>query len=94
MQQGAHGKGRGDAAGRSHNGRNSERTDQPLRLNSQTRQLGAWTETEHAWQQASQRLQAVIDFAHEAKKNILKPRSASVLGWILAVGKMVPSSLN
>ncbi|HEY4036520.1 MAG TPA: exonuclease domain-containing protein [Ktedonobacteraceae bacterium] len=71
VQQGAHGKGRGDAAGRSHNGRNSERTDQPLRLNSQTRQLGAWTETEYAWQQASQRLQAVIDFAHEAKKTIL-----------------------
>src|SRR5260370_35929794 len=71
VQQGSSGKGRGDAAGRSHNGRNSERTDQPLRLNSQTRQLGAWTETEHAWQQASQRLQAVIDFAHEAEKIIL-----------------------
>ncbi|HWS85175.1 MAG TPA: helicase C-terminal domain-containing protein, partial [Ktedonobacteraceae bacterium] len=71
VQQGSSGKGRGDAAGRSHNGRNVERPDQPLRLNSQTRQLGAWTETELAWQQASERLQAVIDFAHEAEKIIL-----------------------
>lgn len=70
VQQGSGGKGRGDGAGRSHNGRNSERTDQPLRLNSQTRQLGAWTETERAWQQASQRLQAVIDFAREAEKTL------------------------
>ena len=71
MQQGASGKGRGDTAGRSHNGRSGERPDQPLRLNSQTRQLGAWTETERAWQQVSQRLQAVIDFAHEAESSLL-----------------------
>jgi ATP-dependent DNA helicase DinG len=71
VQQGSGNKGRSDAAGRAYNGRNSERTDQPLRLTSQTRQLGAWTETEQAWQQAAQRLQAVIDVACEAEKMIL-----------------------
>ncbi len=71
VQQGSSGKGRGDAAGRSYNGRNGERPDQPVRLTSQIRQLGAWTETEHAWQQTSQCLQAVIDLVREAEQMIL-----------------------
>ena len=71
VQQGSSGKGRGDAAGRSYNGRNGERPDQPVRLTSQICQLGAWTETEHAWQQTSQCLQAVIDLAREAEQMIL-----------------------
>ncbi len=71
VQQGSGGKGRGNVAGRSHNARSSERMDQPLRLNSQACQLEAWIETERAWQQASQRLQAVIDFIREAEKTIL-----------------------
>ncbi len=76
LQQGSGGggrdKGRGDATGRSHGGRNNEsRIDQPLRLNGQIRNFGKWKDTERAWQQVSQRLQAVIDLAHEAEKIIL-----------------------
>ncbi|HEY4382938.1 MAG TPA: helicase C-terminal domain-containing protein, partial [Ktedonobacteraceae bacterium] len=61
-------KGRGE---RAHGGRGNERTDQPLRLNSQIQQLGIWTQTERAWQQVAHRLQVVIDFLHEAEKIIL-----------------------
>ncbi|GAC1388939.1 MAG: helicase C-terminal domain-containing protein [Ktedonobacteraceae bacterium] len=79
IQQGTNGngrnKGRGDASGRTHYGghtsRPNDRSDLPLRLTGQIRALGAWTETEHAWQQAAQRLQAVIDITHEAEKIIL-----------------------
>jgi ATP-dependent DNA helicase DinG len=53
------------------NSRNSERTDQPVRLNTQIHQLGAWTETERAWQHAAHRLQVVIDLLHEAEKLLL-----------------------
>jgi Rad3-related DNA helicase len=74
LQQGANGKGRSGTGGRSHggySGRTSERTDQPLRLTGQIRTLGAWMETEHAWQQVAHRLQTVIDLAHEAEKILL-----------------------
>ena len=66
MQQGANGNGREKGRGRGH-----ERTDQPLRLNGSIRHLSVWTETEQAWQQASQKLQAVIDLVNEAEKIIL-----------------------
>ncbi len=69
MQQGATNgreKGRHSPAGR-----NVERTDQPLRLTGQTRNLGAWRSVEQAWQQADQRLQAVIDLAREAERILL-----------------------
>jgi DNA polymerase-3 subunit epsilon/ATP-dependent DNA helicase DinG len=65
---GGSGRGKGRSA---HGGRNAERTDQPLRLNAQTRNLGAWTNVERAWQQASHRLQTVIDLVHEAERIIL-----------------------
>jgi len=78
IQQGSNGngrdKGKGDASGRtqgSHNARSNERTDIPLRLTGQVRALGVWTDTEHAWQQAASRLQAVIDIVYEAEKTIL-----------------------
>lgn len=78
IQQGSNGngrdKGKGDSSGKtqgSHNSRNNERTDVPLRLVGQTRTLGAWGDVERAWQQASNRLQAVVDIAHEAEKMIL-----------------------
>ncbi|GAC1380987.1 MAG: helicase C-terminal domain-containing protein [Ktedonobacteraceae bacterium] len=54
-----------------HGGRPIERTDQPLRFTGQTRNLGAWTNVEHAWQQTAQRLQAVIDLLHEAERMLL-----------------------
>lgn len=57
--------------GRPHGGRGSERIDQPLRLTANIRQVSAWTETERAWQQMAQRLQAVVDLVHEAEKIIL-----------------------
>ncbi len=80
MQQGANGngrdKGRNDSSGRAHGGRTVERTDQPLRLSGQIRSLGAWMETEKAWQQAAHRLQTVIDLTREAEKIILtSPRN-------------------
>jgi ATP-dependent DNA helicase DinG len=77
-------RGRGDPAmnqgptGRFYRSRNnsqiyrgSERTDQPLRLTESLRNLGSWMDVERAWQQATQRLQAVIDMVHEAEKIIL-----------------------
>ena len=75
IQQGINGNGRkGDTSGRTpggHNPRPNDRTDVPLRLTGQIRALSTWTDTEHAWQQAASRLQAVIDIAHEAEKTIL-----------------------
>ncbi|GCE28210.1 DNA polymerase III subunit epsilon [Dictyobacter alpinus] len=64
------GKGRSDAAHRAH-ARGHERADQPLRINGNIRQLGSWDEANQAWQQASQRLRAVIDMANLAEKTIL-----------------------
>jgi DNA polymerase III epsilon subunit family exonuclease len=66
MQQGANGNGREKGRGRGH-----ERTDQPLRLNGSIRHLSVWAEAEQVWQQAAQKLQAVIDLANEAEKIIL-----------------------
>jgi len=78
IQQGIKGngreKGKGDFPGRTqsgHNARTNERTDIPLRLTGQIRALGAWTDTERAWQQAANRMQAVIDIVYEAEKTIL-----------------------
>jgi DNA polymerase III epsilon subunit family exonuclease len=74
LQQGTNGKGRSSMGGRSHGGytgRTQERPDQPLRLTGQTRTISAWTDTEYAWQQAAQRLQAVIDLTCEAEKMML-----------------------
>ncbi len=68
-QQGSHG---GREKGGKGGGRGGERMDQqPLRFTSNIRQLGAWMEVERAWQQVAQRLQAVVDLAHEAEKIIL-----------------------
>jgi ATP-dependent DNA helicase DinG len=65
-------QGNGRDKGRSpYGGRNVERSDQPLRLNGQMRNLGAWENVERGWQQAAQRLQSVIDLAHEAERVIL-----------------------
>jgi ATP-dependent DNA helicase DinG len=67
-------KGRNASSGRSHNGqggRFNERTDQPLRFTNQIRNLSAWMNVERGWQQAAQRLQAVIDLAHEAERSML-----------------------
>lgn len=82
-QQGSNGqgrdKGRGDATGRGHgghSGRSNERTDQPLRLTGQIRSIGVWVDAERAWQQAAQRLQAIIDMAREAEKVILTTQRA------------------
>jgi ATP-dependent DNA helicase DinG len=70
-------KGRGDMASRLHHGpRGVERPDQPLRLSGQVRQLGAWTDTERAWQQAAQRIQHVVDLLREAEKVMLTTQRA------------------
>ena len=72
LQHGSGGNTSGRDKGRSsHGGRNNERVDQPLRLTAGTRNLGAWTNVEHAWQHTAQRLQAVIDFVHEAERMLL-----------------------
>ena len=73
MQQGANNSGRdkGRSSHGNHGGRNTERTDQPLRLTAQTRNLSVWANVERAWQQTAQRLQAVIDLVHEAERIIL-----------------------
>lgn len=55
----------------SYGGRSNERTDQPLRLTGETRNLGAWNDVERAWQQTAQRLQHVIDLVHEAERVLL-----------------------
>ncbi|MFL5626980.1 MAG: exonuclease domain-containing protein [Ktedonobacteraceae bacterium] len=70
LLQGSGGNGR-DRGRSAYGGRNVERTDQPLRLNLQTRNLGTWTNVERAWQQTAQRLQTVIDLVHEAERVIL-----------------------
>ncbi len=77
IQQGSNGngrdKGKGDSSGRSqgsHNTRN-ERTDVPLRLTGQIRTLSAWGDVERAWQQATTRLQTIVDIVHDAEKTIL-----------------------
>jgi ATP-dependent DNA helicase DinG len=73
-QQGSNGSGRerrGEGTGRSRSG---ERSDQPLRLTGEIRNLGTWLETERTWQQTAQRLQAAIELAHEAEKLILTTR--------------------
>jgi len=65
-------KGKGTHGGHSgHGGRNNERSDQPLRLTGQTRNMSVWTNVERAWQQTAQRLQAVIDLVHEAERILL-----------------------
>lgn len=79
LQEGANGgngrdKAKGESAGRSTANRGNERTDQPLRLTGQTRNIAAWLEVERRWQQASQRVQQVIDLLHEAEKSMLTAR--------------------
>ena len=64
-------KGKGESSGRSQANRSNERLDQPLRLNAQTRNIGAWLEVERCWQRVSQRLQNVIDLVREAEKIML-----------------------
>ncbi len=70
LQSAGNGHGRDKGRG-SHGGRNNERSDSPLRFTSETRNLGAWADVERAWQQAAQRIQVVIDLAHEAERLIL-----------------------
>ncbi|MBV8695104.1 MAG: hypothetical protein JO183_06430 [Ktedonobacteraceae bacterium] len=75
LQQGFSGNGRDKARAEvlNHQGsvRNAERPDPPLRLSVAVRSLGTWIDTERAWQQVAQRLQAVIDLAHDAEKMLL-----------------------
>ncbi|GHO64839.1 DNA polymerase III subunit epsilon [Ktedonobacter sp. SOSP1-52] len=68
------GKGKGEGTGRSAGSRSHERLDQPLRLTSQSCQIGAWNEVEQTWKQAAHRLQSVIDLARQAEKIILAPQ--------------------
>ncbi len=63
---GAHSSGREKGRGRA-----NERADQPLRLTGETRNLGAWSNVERAWQQTAQRLQSVIDLVHEVERLLL-----------------------
>ncbi len=60
-----------DKGRNSYGGRSNDRTDQPLRLTAETRNLGTWTDVERAWQQTAQRLQHVIDLVHEAERVLL-----------------------
>ena len=60
-----------DKGRNSYGGRSNDRTDQPLRLTGETRNLGTWTDVERAWQQTAQRLQHVIDLVHEAERILL-----------------------
>jgi ATP-dependent DNA helicase DinG len=69
-QQNGRDKARGEGGNRSQ-GKGHERMDQPLRLTSSVRQLSTWNEIEQSWQQVAQRLQTVIDLAHEAENSIL-----------------------
>ncbi|HLX40988.1 MAG TPA: exonuclease domain-containing protein [Ktedonobacteraceae bacterium] len=64
----AHG-GQGGHSG--YGGRFTERTDQPLRFTGQIRNMSSWMNVEHAWQQATQRLQSVIELVHEAERTML-----------------------
>lgn len=60
-----------DKGRNSYGGRSNDRSDQPLRLTGETRNLGTWTDVERAWQQTAQRLQHVIDLVHEAERVLL-----------------------
>jgi ATP-dependent DNA helicase DinG len=73
MQQGSSGYSAGgrDKGRGSHAGRTIERSDQPLRLTGQARNLSTWADVDRAWQQTAQRLQSVIDLVHEAERIIL-----------------------
>ena len=72
LQHGSGANSGGRDKGRSsYGGRSNERTDQPLRLTGETRNLGTWTDVERAWQQTAQRLQHVIDLVHEAERILL-----------------------
>ncbi len=72
LQHGVSGNSGGRDKGRSsHGGRKNERNDQPLRFTVETRNLGAWTNVERAWQQTAQRLQSVIELVHEAERLLL-----------------------
>ena len=80
LQEGATGgnnrdRGKNESAGRNSASRGNERVDQPLRLTGQTRNIAAWMEVEHRWQQTAQRLQGVIELVKEAEKSISKTRS-------------------
>lgn len=68
---GARDKSKQESGGRAYRARENERNDQPLRLTAQARNMASWMQVEHAWQQTSQRLQAVINLVHEAEKIIL-----------------------
>ena len=72
INAGSRDKNKQENAGRG--GRSVERIDQPLRLTAQVRNMASWMEVEHAWQQTAQRLQAVINFVHEAEKIMLTTR--------------------
>lgn len=68
---GARDKGKPENAARGAGGRGMERPDQPLRLNASMRNLASWMAVERAWQQAAQRLQAVIALLNEAQRLLL-----------------------
>jgi ATP-dependent DNA helicase DinG len=79
LQEGVNGgngrdKGKSESMGRTPVSRGNERIDQPLRLTGSTRNIAAWLEVEHRWQQTAQRLQSVIDLVHEAEKKMLTTR--------------------
>jgi ATP-dependent DNA helicase DinG len=67
-QNSGNGRDKGRGAG---GGRNSERSDQPLRLIDRTRNFGAWARVERSWQHTMQRLLSVIDLLHEAEHLLL-----------------------
>ena len=60
-----------DKGRNSYGGRSNDRTDQPLRLTGETRNLGTWTDVQRAWQQTAQRIQHVIDLVHDAERVLL-----------------------
>ncbi|HEV2471533.1 MAG TPA: helicase C-terminal domain-containing protein, partial [Chthonomonadales bacterium] len=68
---GARDKNKPENAQRGGGGRGGERTDQPLRLSAQMRNLASWMEVDRAWQQLSQRLRAVVTLIEEAQKQLL-----------------------
>jgi ATP-dependent DNA helicase DinG len=71
---GARDKNRPENAARGTGGRGAERVDQPLRLSAHMRNLASWMAVEHAWQQALQRLKAVIALTGEAQRLLLAAR--------------------
>ena len=54
--------------------RGPERPDQPMRLSPHMRNLSSWMAVERAWQQAAQRLQAIIALVGEAQQSLLAIR--------------------